>query len=113
MEIRGEAKLLRIFISSTDKFKHEPLYEVIIYAAKRYGLSGGTVLRGVMGFGAQSNVHSVKFWELTEKVPLVVEIVDEATKIESFSEKILPWLKSTKYGCLVTIEKADIVLHKL
>ena len=67
MEIKGEAKVLRIFISNTDKFKHNSLYEMIIFAAKRYGLAGATVLKGVMGYGSSSVIHSVKFWEITEK----------------------------------------------
>jgi hypothetical protein len=61
MEIKGEAKLLRIFISNTDKFKHAPLYEMVVFAAKRYGLAGATVLKGAMGFGSSSVVHSKKF----------------------------------------------------
>lgn len=112
MEIKGEAKLLRIFISNTDKFKHNLLYEVVVFAAKRYGLKGATVLKGVMGFGSSSVVHSVKFWEFTEKLPVVIEIVDESEKIEKFTEKILPWFEKLRYGCLITVEKTNIVLYK-
>lgn len=112
MEMKGEAKLLRIFISSTDKFKHTPLYEVIVFAAKRYGLAGATVLRGVMGFGGSSAISSMKFWEITEKLPIVVEIVDESEKIEKFAETILPYFEKLRYGCMVTIEKATIILYK-
>jgi uncharacterized protein len=103
MEIKGEAKLLRIFISNTDKFKHSPLYEMVVYAAKRYGLAGATVLKGSMGFGSSSVVRSVKFWEITEKLPVVIEIVDEADKIEKFTEKIVPWFKKLRYGCMITV----------
>jgi hypothetical protein len=74
MQLKGEAKLLRIFLSSTDKFKHQPLYEVIVFADKRYGLTGATVLKGVMGFGASSAVYSPTYWEITEKVPMVVRL---------------------------------------
>ncbi len=112
MEIKGEAKLLRIFISNTDKFKHMPLYEMVVFAAKRYGLAGATVLKGTMGFGSSSIVHSIKFWEITEKLPMVIEIVDESEKIETFTEKILPWFKKLPYGCMITVEKANIVLYK-
>ena len=72
MESQGEAKLLRIFISSTDKFKHTPLYEVIVYAAKRYKLAGATVLKGVMGFGSSSAISTMKFWEISEKLPTIL-----------------------------------------
>jgi uncharacterized protein len=112
MELKGEAKLLRIFISNTDKFKHTPLYEMIVLAAKRYGMAGATVLKGTMGYGSSSVVRSVKFWEITEKLPMVIEIVDEADKIEKFTEKILPWFEKLRYGCMITIEKANIVLYK-
>lgn len=112
MEIKGEAKLLRIFISNTDKFKHNLLYEMVVFAAKRYGLAGATVLKGVMGYGSSSVVRSVKFWEITEKLPIVIEIVDESEKIEKFTEKILPWFEKLRYGCMITVEKANIVLYK-
>ena len=112
MDIHGQAKILRIFISSTDRFKHTPLYEVIVYAAKRYGLTGATVLKGVMGFGSSSVVHSQKFWEVSEKLPMVIEIVDEPKKIEDFTETILPYFEKIRSGCMITVEKADVILHK-
>ena len=112
MEIQGEAKLLRIFISNTDKFKHNLLYETIVFAARRYGMAGATVLKGYMGYGSSSRIRSVKFWEFTEKLPIVIEIVDESEKIEKFTEKILPWFEKLRYGCMITVEKANIVLYK-
>lgn len=112
MEITGEAKLLRIFISSTDKFKHAPLYEVVVYAAKRYGLAGATVLKGFMGYGASSVVNSQKLWEISEKLPMVIEIVDEAAKIDGFVEIILPYFEKIPKGGLIILEKVTIVLHK-
>jgi len=112
MEIKGEARLLRVFLSSTDKFKHEPLYKVIVFAAKRCGLTGATVLKGVMGFGASSAIYSPTYWEIAEKVPMVVEIVDEVEKIEKFTDTILPYFDNINKGCMITIEKANIILHK-
>ncbi len=112
MEINKEARILRIYVSSTDKFKHGLLYETLVFAAKRYGLSGATVLKGVMGFGSSSVVRSTRFWEITEKLPVVVEIVDETEKIELFTKKILPWFDKINTGCLITSEKADVVLFK-
>lgn len=112
MENNAEARVLRIFVSSTDKFKSGLLYETIVFAAKRYGLSGATVLKGVMGFGSSSVIRSTRFWEITEKLPLVIEIVDEADKIEKFTQKILPWFDKISTGCLITSEKADIILFK-
>lgn len=112
MKTEGEAKLLKIFISSTDKFKHKPLYEVLVFAAKRYGLAGATVLKGVMGFGASSMVYSLKIWEVTEKVPMVVEIVDDAEKIDGFCEIITPYFDKVKNGCIMTVEKTEVLLYK-
>jgi hypothetical protein len=112
METGKEAKLMRIFVSSTDKFRHSPLYEVIVYAAKRYGMAGATVLKGIMGFGASSSISSVKFFELSEKLPLIIEIVDEAEKIDEFTKILLQYLEKIRYGCLVTVEKSTVVLYK-
>jgi uncharacterized protein len=112
MEIKGEAKLLRIFISNTDKFKHTPLYEMIVFAAKRYGMAGATVLKGTMGYGSSSKIHSIKFWEITEKLPMIVEIIDDGEKIDTFFEYIKPYLEKIKNGYIVTIEKANVVLYK-
>jgi len=113
MENQSEAKLLRIFINSTDKFKHKPLYEVIVFAAKRFGLSGATVLKGFMGFGESSAVYSQKFWEISEKTPNIVEIIDELEKIDKFTEAIMPYFDKVKNGGMITSEKATIVLHKI
>ena len=108
----GEAKLLRIFVSSTDKFKHVPIYEVLVFAAKRYNMAGATVLKGIMGFGGSSPISSMKFLDYSEKLPMVVEIIDKAEKIEKFFETIRPYFDKTKNGCVVTIEKATVVLYK-
>jgi uncharacterized protein len=109
---KQSASLLRIFISSTDKFKHKPLYEVIVFAAKRYGIAGTTVLRGIMGYGSTSQVTSTKFWELAEKLPVVVEIIDETEKVEQFYEHIRPYFEKVRYGCVITLEKANVLYLK-
>jgi PII-like signaling protein len=112
MENKGEAKILRVYISNTDKFRHAPLYEVIVFAAKRYGMAGATVLRGFMGFGSSSVIYSTKFWEITEKLPVVVEIVDDPDKVEHFFETIKPYFEKLRTGCLVTIDKTHIAFYK-
>jgi len=112
MEIESDARLLRIFISSTDRFRHAPLYEVIVFAAKRSGIAGATVLKGFMGYGASSTISTQKMWEISEKLPIVIEIVDEAKKIEGFIETILPYFEKIPKGGLITLEKVNIVLHK-
>jgi len=109
MKIEGEAKLLRIFVGSTDKVNGTPLYEFIVYAAKRFGLAGATVLRGVMGFGANSIVHSAKILAISDDMPIIIELVDEADKIEQFLASIEKDFEKSKYGMLVTLEKINVI----
>ena len=112
MNTNNNIKVLRVYTSSTDKLKHTPLYEALVFAARRNGMAGATVLKGVMGYGESSVVHSAKFWETNDKLPVVVEIVDESSKIDAFFEIIRPYLESVRYGCLVTIEDAKILYYK-
>ncbi len=112
MDTNDNVKVLRVYTSSTDKLKHTPLYEMIVFAARRNEMAGATVHKGVMGFGGSSVVHSAKFWETNDKLPMVVEIVDEGAKIDAFFEVIKPYLESVRYGCLVTIEDARVLLYK-
>ena len=112
MKSGKEARLLRIFISSTDKFKHAPLHEVIVFAARRQGLAGATVLRGVMGFGVRTVVYASRFWEVNDKVPMVIEIVDEREKIEAFLQVITPYFAKVKNGCLISLQEVEIILMK-
>ncbi len=112
MENNSTALLLRIFISSTDKGGYEVLSESIVFKAKEAGLAGATVLKGMLGFGASSVIHSYKFWEVTEKVPTIIEIIDEERKVLSFYESIRPTLESMRYGCLSTTEKVNVLLYK-
>jgi uncharacterized protein len=111
-ETQTDARLMRIFVSSTDKFRHEPLYEVILYAAKRYGMAGATVIRGLMGYGASSAINSAKFFELTEKLPMIIEIIDESEKIDRFQKLIMPYFDKVRYGCLITVENTHVTLYR-
>ena len=112
MKNNSDAFVLRIFIGSTDQFGQTPLYEYIVFQAKKKGIAGATVTKAIMGFGASSVIHSYKFWEVSDKVPLVVELVDEEDKIRTFYDTIRPQLESMKYGCLVTMEKVNVMLYK-
>ncbi|MFY9150575.1 MAG: DUF190 domain-containing protein [Prolixibacteraceae bacterium] len=112
MQNNTQVGILRIFISSTDYTDHSPLYEDITFRAKKEGLAGVTVLKGMLGFGASSVIHSNKFWELSEKVPTVIEMIDEENKLLAFYNQIRPGLESMKYGCLVTFDKTTVLLYK-
>jgi PII-like signaling protein len=103
MKLNEKAKRLRIYISSTDKYEHSPLYEVIVYSARKQGLTGATVLKGIMGYGASSQIYTSKLWEITDKVPLVVEIIDEPEKVDSFFENIKP--------LLITVDETSVLMH--
>jgi len=109
MQQPGEAQLLRIFIGEADKVGRRPLYEVIVEEAKKTGMAGATVLKGVMGFGKKSRfIHTAKILRLSEDLPLVIEIVDLPEKIENF----LPLLESFMDGGLVTIEKIQVLAYR-
>ena len=112
MENNSKAVLLRIFIGSTDKYKHETLNEWIVFQAKESGIAGATAFKGILGFGASSVIHSYKFWEAAEKLPVVIEIVDEEKRVTRFYESIRPVLEAMPNGCLVTVEEVDVLLYK-
>lgn len=112
MKNNSEASILRIFIGSTDRIKQEILSESIVFKAKEEGLAGASVFKGVMGYGASSVIRSYKFWEVSEKLPVVIEIIDDEDKVLSFFETIRPMLESMRYGCLVVKEKVDVLLVK-
>jgi uncharacterized protein len=108
MHVPQDAMLLRVFIGENDRHQHRPLYEAIVLAARERGLAGATVIRGPMGYGASSRLHTAKILRLSEDLPLVVEIVDSEEKISSF----LPTLETmmTASG-LVTLEKVQVIRY--
>ncbi|UCF35739.1 MAG: DUF190 domain-containing protein [Acidobacteriota bacterium] len=105
---QNEGYLLRIFLGEGDKRGHHPLYEVIVLEARNQGLSGATVLRGLMGYGSHSVLHTAKVLRLSEDLPMVIEIVDTLEKIESF----IPVLDELLPEGLVTLEKVRIIRYK-
>jgi hypothetical protein len=108
MNIPEEGYLLRVFVGESDRYGHKPLYEVIVLKAREAGLAGATVLRGVMGFGKNSVLHTAKILRLSEDLPMVVEIVDSLEKVESF----LPELDEMIKDGLVTLEKVRVIHYK-
>jgi PII-like signaling protein len=104
--------ILKIYASSTDRLGTHLLYEEIVFRAREAGISGATVYRGMMGYGLSSHIHSSRFWELTEKLPVVIELIDLREKLESFYEMIEEELSALPKGCLIAITPVEIVLHK-
>jgi uncharacterized protein len=108
MQLPEDGYLLRILVGESDKHGHHPLYEAIVLKAREHGLAGATVLRGVMGFGKHSIVHTAKILRLSEDLPMVIEIVDSLEKIDSF----LPLLDEMITDGLVTLEKVRVIQYR-
>src|ERR1700690_3429955 len=107
MQIPREAVLLRIFFGENDKFHRLPLHEAIVLKAREMHLGGATVLRGHIGFGHSSRIHSTKFLRLSQDLPVVVEIVDSQEKIDAF----LPVLDGMMSSGLITLERAEVLQY--
>ncbi len=108
MKLPEEGMLLRIFFGESDKHHGKLLYEVIVMKARELGLAGATVLRGMMGFGADSRVHTAKILRLSEDLPVVVEIVDTEENLN----KLLPFLDDVVQEGLITIEKVRVIKYR-
>lgn len=106
----GKGKILRIYASHTDRLQHAPLYETVVREAERMGLAGATVFRGIMGYGTSHELHSEVFWEISQKMPVTIEIIDEAEKIDRLVAHLRPMLEAMPKGCLMLTQEADIVL---
>ena len=108
MKISEDGQLLRIFIGESDHWQGKPLYEAIILKAREMGIAGATMLRGLMGYGAASRIHTAKILRLSEDLPIVVEIVDNAAKIEA----LLPIIQEMVQEGLVTLEKVRVIQYR-
>jgi hypothetical protein len=108
MQIPEDEYLLRIFVGESDRYGRHPLYEAIVLKAREIGLAGATVVRGVMGFGKHSVLHTAKILRLSEDMPMVVEIADSLERIEDF----LPTLDQMITDGLVTLEKVRVIHYK-
>jgi PII-like signaling protein len=108
MTIPMDGSLLRIFVGESDKHDGKPLYEWLVLEARRAGLAGATVLRGIEGFGAHSRLHTAKILRLSEDLPIVIEIVDALDKIEAF----LPTVDAAVAEGLATVERVQVRLYR-
>jgi PII-like signaling protein len=108
MQLPHDAVLLRIFIGESDRWEHKPLYEAIVLRAREAHLAGATVLRGPMGFGKSSRLHTAKILRLSMDLPLVIEIVDTEEKVRAF----LPVLDGMIKGGLVTLERVQVIEYR-
>lgn len=108
MKLPEEGMLLRIFIGESDKHNGKPLYEQIVLEARKFGLAGATVLRGIMGYGADSRMHAAKVLRLSEDLPIIIEIVDTEENLN----KIIPFLDETVTEGLITMEKVKVIKYR-
>jgi hypothetical protein len=108
MHLPEDAVLLRIFIGESDRYQHQPLYEAIVLKARELELAGATVLRGPMGFGKSSHLHTAKILRLSMDLPMVIEIIDSNEKVNAF----LPALDEMMGGGLVTLEKVKVIRYR-
>src|SRR4029450_4285152 len=108
MQLPEDALLLRIYVGESDRWQHQPLYEAIVLKARELHLAGATVLRGPMGFGAASRIHTAKILRLSMELPIVIEIGDTADKVQA----LLPFLDEMMGGGLVTLEKIEVIHYR-
>ncbi len=107
----GEAVLLRIFLGESDKYKGKLLYETIVEKARQKGLAGASVLRGIMGYGINSTIHTFKLFALSEDMPVIIEIVDNTEKIMAFMPELDEIIDKANTGVLITTEKVQVVRY--
>jgi len=111
MELKAEAKLLRIFLGEADKVKHTALYETIVQEARKFGLAGATVWRGIMGFGPTSRIRTARILDLSTDLPIIVEIADEEEKINRFLPVLHDLFESAQSGGLITVENVKVIKY--
>jgi PII-like signaling protein len=109
MKIPTEGKLLRVFVGEADRWHGRPLYEAIVEEARKSGLAGATVWKGSLGFGAHSRMHTAKILRLSEDLPVIIEIVDAAEKVEAF---VRDHLDQMVQEGLVTLERAEVIMYR-
>lgn len=108
VRIEGPGKLLRIFVGESDRYRGKPLYQAIVETLRERGLAGATVLRGIEGFGAHSRIHTFRLLRLSEDLPVVIEVVDSAERIDA----IIPVLDEMVEEGLVTVEPVEVIAYR-
>lgn len=110
--MKGNAWLLKIYISEADKIGSSPLYEEIVREARESGLAGATVYRGILSYGASHSIHTMKIFALSNHLPVVIEIVDKKDKIREFSDRVRELVALSQKGALITIQSLEVLEYK-
>jgi hypothetical protein len=111
MGIKGQAVLLRVFVGESDKIGHLPLFEAIVRKAREEGLAGATVLKGVLGYGATAHIRTTKILDLSADLPMMIELVDEQSKVEAFAPVCSELIEQADCGGLVTLENIRVIRY--
>jgi PII-like signaling protein len=109
---KGDATLLRIFLGELDKIGHRPLYESVLLAARSEGLAGCTVLKGILSYGASTRIHTAKLIDISEDLPIIIEIVDTSEKINNFLPTMNKLFDECGRGGLITMEKVNVLYYE-
>ena len=112
MDIKSKIKLLAIYTGETEKYNYRPLYEAIVYAAKRFGLAGATVIRGIMSYGANSKVHTAKIFALSADLPIKIEIIDSEEKIAKFIDIVEKMFDKSNAAGLITLKDVEVIRYQ-
>lgn len=112
MKISGRAGILKIYLGASDKVHGRPLYEEIIFEARKAGMAGATAYQGIISFGASHSIHTLKIFALSGDLPVVIEIVDSVEKLDEFAAQINELMDLSKKGGLVIFQEADVLRYE-
>lgn len=112
MKIEGRAGMLKVYVGESDKVNGRPLFEEIVFEARKAGMAGATVLKGIMSFGASHSVHTLKIFALSGDLPVTIEIVDTVEKLDEFAARINELMDLSKKGGLVTFQEIDVIRYE-
>lgn len=113
MKIEGRAGILKIYMGESDKVQGRPLFEEIVFEARKAGMAGATVFKGIMSFGASHSVHTLKIFALSGDLPITVEIVDSVEKLDKFTSRVNELMDQSQKGGLVTFQEVDVLRYKV
>ncbi|NOY94862.1 MAG: DUF190 domain-containing protein [Chlorobi bacterium] len=112
MKIKGSAWLLKIYTGEGDKVNGRPLYEEIVFEARKKGLAGATVTKGLMSYGASHSIHTMKIFALSSDLPIIIEVIDKKEKLQKFIDKVNELFELSKKGGLVTLQPLQVIMYR-
>jgi PII-like signaling protein len=112
MNISEKTGILKIYVGESDKFKGRPLFEEIVFEARKEGLAGATVFKGIMSFGASHSIHTMKIFALSNDMPIAIEIIDNIERLDEFAKRVNEIMDSSKRGGMITFQELDVVRYE-